>query len=89
MYIVCVVAGTGTLGLPFALNQGGWLLIECLYCREGERLEEFSDVGRAAFGTFGYYFVKVFQYSITLSAPCIYILFLTQPAPDGDAAGWP
>ncbi|KAJ9077954.1 hypothetical protein DSO57_1011694 [Entomophthora muscae] len=90
--IVCVVAGTGTLGLPFALNQGGWvavslfplvavicmftskLLIECLYCREGERLEEFSDVGRAAFGTFGYYFVKVFQYSITLSAPCIYIL---------------
>ncbi|KAI8337781.1 transmembrane amino acid transporter protein-domain-containing protein [Blakeslea trispora] len=23
--IVCVVAGTGTLGLPFALKQGGWI----------------------------------------------------------------
>ncbi|KAJ9053527.1 hypothetical protein DSO57_1023372 [Entomophthora muscae] len=90
--IVCVVAGTGTLGLPYAMNQGGWvtaimflvvatictftskLLIECLYYKEGERLEEFSDIGRAAFGPLGGYFVKVFQYCITLSAPCIYIL---------------
>ena len=23
--VVCVVAGTGTLGLPFALGQGGWI----------------------------------------------------------------
>ncbi|KAG2211495.1 hypothetical protein INT46_008624 [Mucor plumbeus] len=30
--VVCVVAGTGTLGLPLALKQGGWLgiLILCL-----------------------------------------------------------
>lgn len=23
--IVCVVAGTGALGLPYALKQGGWI----------------------------------------------------------------
>ena len=30
--VVCVIAGTGTLGLPFALAQGGWIgiLILCL-----------------------------------------------------------
>ncbi|KAI9292821.1 hypothetical protein K502DRAFT_325628 [Neoconidiobolus thromboides FSU 785] len=90
--IVCVVAGTGTLGLPYAVKQGGWislvffvltafiaiytsrLLIECLYYKPNQRLEEFPDVGEAAFGKFGRYFVKVFHYSISLSAACIYIL---------------
>lgn len=30
--VVCVIAGTGTLGLPYALAQGGWIgiLILCL-----------------------------------------------------------
>ncbi|RCI00656.1 hypothetical protein CU098_009610 [Rhizopus stolonifer] len=32
--VVCVVAGTGALGLPYALRQGGWigLFILCLSC---------------------------------------------------------
>ncbi|KAI9292582.1 hypothetical protein K502DRAFT_325723 [Neoconidiobolus thromboides FSU 785] len=90
--IVCVVAGTGTLGLPYAIHTGGWvtlvlffiaailamytgkLLIECLYYKPGERLEEFPDIGEAAFGKFGRYFVKVFHYSILLSCACLYIL---------------
>lgn len=66
--VVCVVAGTGTLGLPKAFAMGGWLgililflawgmsvysgilLIECLYCKSGERLHDFKQVGKAAFG---------------------------------------
>ncbi|KAJ9056582.1 hypothetical protein DSO57_1031525 [Entomophthora muscae] len=90
--IVCAVAGTGILGLPYALKQGGWvalslfflgaamaiytsrMLIECLYCKPGSRLHEFSDIGEAAFGKVGRYFVKVFQYSASLSLACIYIL---------------
>ncbi|KXN74026.1 hypothetical protein CONCODRAFT_83148 [Conidiobolus coronatus NRRL 28638] len=90
--VVCVIAGTGTLGLSHAIQQGGWisiifflitaliavytgkLLIECLYVNPDKRLEEFPDIGRAAFGTFGFYFVKIFHYSISLSASCLYIL---------------
>jgi amino acid permease len=90
--IVCVVAGTGILGLSFALKQSGWvglilfflvaimaaytgrLLIECLYVRPNERLEEFYSIGEEAFGNFGKYFVKTFHYIITLSSGCIYIL---------------
>ncbi|KAJ9067499.1 hypothetical protein DSO57_1038535 [Entomophthora muscae] len=49
-------------------------LIECLYYKEGERLEEMADIGEAAFGMFGRYFVKVFNYSISLSFACIFIL---------------
>ena len=69
--VVCVVAGTGTLGLPHAFAEGGWLgilililswamavysgiiLIECLYCKPGERLHDYKQIGRAAFGKFG------------------------------------
>ncbi|CAO3589053.1 unnamed protein product [Absidia cylindrospora] len=29
--IVCVIAGTGTLGLPFALKQGGWFSLFILF----------------------------------------------------------
>ncbi|KAL0080648.1 transmembrane amino acid transporter protein-domain-containing protein [Phycomyces blakesleeanus] len=29
--VVCVVAGTGTLGLPFALRQGGWIGLLILF----------------------------------------------------------
>lgn len=29
--VVCVIAGTGTLGLPFALRQGGWIGILILF----------------------------------------------------------
>lgn len=28
--VVCVVAGTGALGLPFALKQGGWIGQYCI-----------------------------------------------------------
>ncbi|KXN74020.1 hypothetical protein CONCODRAFT_77036 [Conidiobolus coronatus NRRL 28638] len=94
--IVCVVAGTGILGLSYALKQSGWvglilfflvaimaaytgkLLIECLYVRPNERLEEFHSIGEEAFGKFGKYFVKIFHYIITLSSGCIYILVAGQ-----------
>ncbi|CDS07542.1 hypothetical protein LRAMOSA01491 [Lichtheimia ramosa] len=29
--VVCVIAGTGTLGLPFALRQGGWIGVLILF----------------------------------------------------------
>lgn len=92
--IVCVVAGAGTLGLPYAIRKGGWvalgffpftslvsiytskLLIECLYYKPNQRLEQFSDIGEAAFGKFGRYFAKVFHYAVSLSFSCSYI-FLT------------
>lgn len=66
--IVCVVAGTGTLGLPKAFADGGWLgililflawfmavysgivLIKCLYHKKGERLHDYKQIGKAAFG---------------------------------------
>ncbi|KAI0244002.1 hypothetical protein L0F63_004063, partial [Massospora cicadina] len=91
-HIVCVVAGTGTLGLPYAMAQGGWisvlfffiaaamstytakLLIECLYHKPGKRLDEFPDIGEAAFGLLGRYFTKIFHSSVSLSCGCIYIL---------------
>lgn len=68
--VVCVVAGTGTLGLPKAFATGGWLgililflawamsvysgivLIECLYHKPGERLHDFKQIGKAAYGTY-------------------------------------
>lgn len=68
--VVCVVAGTGTLGLPKAFATGGWLgililflawgmsvysgivLIECLYHKPGERLHDFKQIGKAAFGMY-------------------------------------
>ncbi|KAI0226556.1 hypothetical protein L0F63_000824 [Massospora cicadina] len=52
------------------------LLIECLYCKPNERLEQFSDIGEAAFGKPGRYFAKVFHYAVSLSFSCSYI-FLT------------
>lgn len=66
--VVCVVAGTGTLGLPKAFATGGWLgililflawamacysgviLIECLYYKPGERLHDFKQIGKVAYG---------------------------------------
>lgn len=92
--VVCIIAGSGTLGLPFAVALGGWismlffvfttfatiytskLLIECLYYREGHRLEQFADIGEASFGKVGRYLAKIFHYSVSLSSPCVYI-FLT------------
>ncbi|KAI0242313.1 hypothetical protein L0F63_002532 [Massospora cicadina] len=92
--VVCIIAGSGTLGLPYAVALGGWtsmlffvftsfatvytskLLIECLYYREGHRLEQFADIGEASFGKVGRYLAKTFHYSVSLSSPCVYI-FLT------------
>ncbi|KAJ9072556.1 hypothetical protein DSO57_1026318 [Entomophthora muscae] len=50
------------------------MLIECLYYKEGSRLEEYPDVAEAAFGSVARTFTKVFHYSISLSGACIYIL---------------
>lgn len=54
----------------------GRLLVECLYYKPDQRLEELPDIGEAAFGKFGRYFTKVFHYSISLSSACIYILLI-------------
>ncbi|KAI0236703.1 hypothetical protein L0F63_002179 [Massospora cicadina] len=50
------------------------LLIECLYYKEGSRLEEFPDIAEVAFGRVARNFTKFFHYSISLSSGCIYIL---------------
>ena len=81
--VVCVVAGTGTLGLPHAFAQGGWLgilililassmaiysgiiLIQCLYCKPGERLHDYKQIGKAAFGklyNFNFFLIVFFDH---------------------------
>ncbi|KAK9720603.1 hypothetical protein K7432_004064 [Basidiobolus ranarum] len=90
--IVCVIAGSGTLQLPLALNQGGWfsvilivffsiaaiyagnLLIKCLYYDGVSRLDDYPSIAEAAFGKFGKYFIRTFNYSILLGTSCVYIL---------------
>ncbi|KAJ9048366.1 hypothetical protein DSO57_1035746 [Entomophthora muscae] len=52
----------------------GRLLVECLYYKPGERLQELPDIGEAAFGKLGRYFTKFFHYTISLSGATIYIL---------------
>lgn len=51
-------------------------LIECLYYKPGSRLHDLSDVGEAAFGKFGRYFIKFFHYSISLSFATIFIVLI-------------
>ncbi|KAJ9055816.1 hypothetical protein DSO57_1039282 [Entomophthora muscae] len=49
------------------------LLISCLYCKQGQRLEQFADIGEASFGKVGRYLAKLFHYSVSLSSPTVYI----------------
>jgi len=51
-------------------------LIECLYYQPGVRLNDLSDVGEAAFGKLGRYFIKLFHYSISLSFATIFIVLI-------------
>ncbi|KAI9477110.1 transmembrane amino acid transporter protein-domain-containing protein [Zychaea mexicana] len=90
--VVCVVAGTGTLGLPHAFAQGGWLgilililawamavysgiiLIQCLYCKPGERLHDYKQIGKAAYGWVGYAFASLFHILNLFGCPALYLV---------------
>ncbi|KAI8078335.1 transmembrane amino acid transporter protein-domain-containing protein [Thamnidium elegans] len=81
--VVCVVAGTGALGLPYALKQGGWIdsgivLIRCLYHNGKTRLSSYQEVARSAFGPIGGW-VSFFFTAVTLiGVPVLYILLSGQ-----------
>ncbi|KAJ9066052.1 hypothetical protein DSO57_1013494 [Entomophthora muscae] len=90
--IVCLIAGAGTLGMPYSFRRAGWvaalfiplsgavawytgkLIIECLYCRPGTRLNDYPSVGEAAFGKWGRRFVMVFHYAICLGVATLFIM---------------
>ncbi|KAI9246265.1 transmembrane amino acid transporter protein-domain-containing protein [Phascolomyces articulosus] len=90
--VVCVVAGTGTLGLPHAFAQGGWLgilililawamavysgiiLIQCLYCKPGERLHDYKQIGKAAYGWPGYAFAALMHFLNLFGCPALYLV---------------
>ncbi|CAG8620151.1 21178_t:CDS:2 [Gigaspora margarita] len=96
--IICVVAGSGILGLPYAIKLGGWIalslivlsmlislhtsviLIKCLYYnRNGKRLNSYGDIGFAAFGNFGRYFlVGVFNNSLLIGVPILFFILSGQ-----------
>ncbi|KAI7850464.1 transmembrane amino acid transporter protein-domain-containing protein [Circinella umbellata] len=94
--VVCVVAGTGTLGLPHAFAQGGWLgilililassmaiysgiiLIQCLYCKPGERLHDYKQIGKAAFGWPGYAFASLMHLLNLFGCPALYLVLASE-----------
>ncbi|KAI9319204.1 transmembrane amino acid transporter protein-domain-containing protein [Dichotomocladium elegans] len=94
--VVCVVAGTGTLGLPHAFALGGWLgilililawlmavysgivLIKCLYCRPGERLHDFKQIGKEAFGWFGYAIASLLHFLNIFGCPALYLVLASE-----------
>lgn len=94
--VVCIVAGTGTLGLPQAFAQGGWLgilimmlaffmavysgivIIRCLYYKPGHRLHDYKEVGKAAFGWYGYGIATTLHYLNLFGCPGLYLVLAGQ-----------
>ncbi|KAJ8659240.1 hypothetical protein O0I10_004954 [Lichtheimia ornata] len=90
--VTCVVAGTGTLGLPKAFATGGWLgilililawamacysgiiLIRCLYAKPGKRLHDYKQIGKAAYGWFGYCAAAFFHFLNLFGCPALYLV---------------
>lgn len=77
-----VLAASGWVSLFFIVLSAtiayytGNLLIECLYVHPESRLDNFPDVGEAAFGKLGRYVVRVFHYAILLGASCLFIMLV-------------
>ncbi|CDS11082.1 hypothetical protein LRAMOSA03346 [Lichtheimia ramosa] len=94
--VVCVVAGTGTLGLPKAFATGGWLgililflawamacysgviLIECLYYKPGERLHDFKQIGKVAYGWVGYAITSLLHFLNLFGCPALYLVLASE-----------
>ncbi|KAI9027214.1 transmembrane amino acid transporter protein-domain-containing protein [Phycomyces nitens] len=81
--VVCVVAGTGALGLPYALRQGGWIdsgviLIRCLYYNGHTRLSSYQEVAEAAFGKIGGWIAFFFTAITLIGVPVLYLLLAGQ-----------
>ncbi|CAG8753014.1 7385_t:CDS:2 [Cetraspora pellucida] len=90
--ITCVVAGTGVLGLPYSIKQGGWIglifLFPCacpwivlliLFTFRKTRLSSYADIGFHAFGNFGKYFlVGIFNNAILLGVPVLFFILAGQ-----------
>ncbi|KAI0226241.1 hypothetical protein L0F63_003955, partial [Massospora cicadina] len=78
--VVCVVAGSGTLGIPIAFSQGGWISIGFLISRldlsSDERLHSYPEIGEAAFGRAGKRVVQFFHYSTLLGVSCMYLVLV-------------
>ncbi|KAI8061790.1 transmembrane amino acid transporter protein-domain-containing protein [Gongronella butleri] len=77
--VVCVVAGTGALSLPYALKQGGWIdtgiiLIRCLYHNGKTRLSSYQEVAQDAFGKVGNWVAFFFTFVILIGVPCVYMM---------------
>mmetsp|Transcript_8157 Transcript_8157/g.14789 ORF Transcript_8157/g.14789 Transcript_8157/m.14789 type:complete len:446 (+) Transcript_8157:50-1387(+) len=92
--LLCTMAGTGILQLPYTVSQGGWLaltlvvlvgvmtnwtgklLIQSLYLNPAgyERLPGYPEIGEAAFGRFGYFFVQFFHKSTLFGVSTIFLV---------------
>ncbi|CAO3597328.1 unnamed protein product [Absidia cylindrospora] len=77
--VVCVVAGTGALSLPYALRQGGWIdtgviLIKCLYHNGRTRLSSYQEVANDAFGAIGSWVAFFFTVVILLGVSVIFMM---------------
>ncbi|CAG8642519.1 13368_t:CDS:2 [Gigaspora rosea] len=84
MNIVCVVAGSGALGIPYALQQGGWIslmfliLAALMSTYTSIKLIECLDHGYKlayyAFGNIGLCVVGFFFNVISLGCPILYLV---------------
>ncbi|SAM05490.1 hypothetical protein [Absidia glauca] len=77
--VVCVVAGTGALSLPYALRQGGWIdtgiiLIRCLYHNGRTRLSSYQEIANDAFGIVGSWVAFFFTVVILLGVSVLFMM---------------
>ncbi|SAL95692.1 hypothetical protein [Absidia glauca] len=61
--IICVVAGSGTLGIPYALSQSG-----------PKRLDGFPEIGYATFGRPGQIIGFIFSQLLLFATPIVYFI---------------
>ncbi|KAF7728580.1 hypothetical protein EC973_005806 [Apophysomyces ossiformis] len=81
--VVCVVAGMGALGLPYALALGGWIdsgiiLVKSLYYNGQTRLSSYQEVAEASFGRIGGWVAFFFTAVTVIGVPVLYVLLAGQ-----------